>query len=119
MTTKIVKEFVFEAAHRLPNVPPGHKCGNLHGHSFRLTLELTGRVDAVTGWLIDFGDVKKAVQPMYDRLDHHYLNDIEGLENPTSENIAAWVFLKLRGVLPELTAVHVWETCTCGASYHE
>lgn len=119
MKTTIFKEFVFEAAHKLPNVPPGHKCGNLHGHSFRLTLELTGKVDPVTGWIVDFGDVKRAVQPLYDTLDHHYLNDIEGLENPTSENIAAWVFLKLKGALPELTSVGVWETCTCGASYHE
>lgn len=119
MITRITKEFVFEAAHKLPNVPPGHKCGNLHGHSFRLTLELTGVVDAVTGWIVDFGDVKSVVKPLYDTLDHHYLNDIDGLENPTSENIAKWVFLRLKGALPELSAVHVQETCTCGASCYE
>jgi len=119
MITRITKEFVFEAAHKLTNVPPGHKCGNLHGHSFRLTLELTGTVDAVTGWIVDFGDVKNVVKPLYDTLDHHYLNDIEGLENPTSENIAKWVFLRLKAALPELSAVHVQETCTCGASYYE
>lgn len=115
--TTIFKEFTFEAAHKLPNVPKGHKCGNLHGHSFKFRLELTGDVDPTTGWIKDFGDVKLAVAPLYAVLDHHYLNDIEGLENPTSEVLAAWIYNKLHALLPELTSVCVWETCTCGAVY--
>lgn len=117
MKTTIFKEFVFEAAHILPQVPPGHKCGRLHGHSFRFRLTLEGAVDARTGWIKDFGDVKEAVKPTYDRLDHHYLNDIPGLENPTSEVLAAWIFRELKKDIQELVEVTVWETCTCGATY--
>lgn len=117
MKTSIFKEFTFEAAHRLPHVPEGHKCANLHGHSFRFALEITGNVDPDTGWIMDFGDVKMAIAPMYTTLDHHYLNDVPGLENPTSENIAKWIFNELKPRIPLLTSVKVWETCTCGASY--
>ncbi len=119
MKTTIFKEFTFEAAHLLPNVPAGHKCGNLHGHSFKFRVEITGEPDPFSGWVIDFADVKAAVRPVYDTLDHHYLNDIQGLENPTSEILAAWIYENLKPALPGLAAVHVWETCTCGATYHE
>lgn len=88
----IFKVFTLEAAHRLPNVPPGHKCARLHGHSFRVELHVSGEPGAETGWIMDFGDIKAAFQPIYDRLDHHYLNDIEGLENPTSERLAIWIW---------------------------
>lgn len=117
MKTSIFKEFVFEAAHRLPNVPEGHKCGRLHGHSFKFSVELSGDVDPVTGWIMDFGDVKAVIAPMYDALDHRYLNDIPGLENPTSENLAGWIFKTLKPSLPLVKSVRVWETCTCGATY--
>jgi len=113
----IFKAFTLEAAHRLPNVPEGHKCARLHGHSFRVELHVEGPVDAHTGWVMDFADIKSAFAPLYDQLDHHYLNDIEGLENPTSENLARWIFQRLRPALPGLDQVVVHETCTSGASY--
>lgn len=120
MSTTIFKDFTFEAAHMLPHVPEGHKCGRLHGHSFNLRVELRGQVDQFTGWIVDFGDVKAALKPMISRLDHHYLNDIEGMENPTSEVIAEWVFNEAAKLLDGLCAVEsvtVKETCTCGATY--
>src|SRR5262245_62816978 len=83
---EIFKDFTFEAAHRLPFVPDGHKCGRLHGHSFKVTLHVRGPIDAGSGWLMDFAELKEHFAPLHERLDHHYLNEIEGLENPTSEN---------------------------------
>lgn len=115
--TEIFKDFVFEAAHRLPNVPAGHKCGRLHGHSFRVRICVRGPVGEHTGWVLDFAEVKTAFQPSYDLLDHNYLNDISGLENPTSEVVARWIFGRLRGVLPGVSRVEVYETCTAGAAY--
>lgn len=115
---ELYKEFTFEAAHRLPHVPPGHKCARLHGHSFRVTLHVRGPVDQTTGWVIDFGDIKHAFQPLYDQLDHYYLNDIEGLENPTSENLSIWIWERLQPNLPGLATVQVHETCTSGCIYH-
>jgi 6-pyruvoyltetrahydropterin/6-carboxytetrahydropterin synthase len=113
----IFRVFTLEAAHRLPNVPAGHKCARLHGHSFRIELHLSGEVDAHSGWVMDFADVKAAFQPIYDRLDHHYLNEIAGLENPTSENLARWVWQETKAVLPALSKVVVHETCTSGCAY--
>jgi len=113
----IFRVFTIEAAHRLPNVPPGHKCARLHGHSFRIELHLRGAVDTHTGWVMDFADVKTAFQPIYDRLDHHYLNDIAGLENPTSENLARWLWRETKSVLPSLAKIVVHETCTSGCVY--
>lgn len=103
---EIFKVFMLEAAHRLPNVPPGHKCARLHGHSFRVELKVEGEPGAQTGWIMDFGDVKAAFQPIYDRLDHHYLNDIPGLENPTSENLAVWIWNELKPSLPAAERDH-------------
>jgi len=117
MATTLFKDFQFEAAHHLPNVPAGHKCGRLHGHSFMVRLEITGEVDAHTGWVIDFSEIKAAFKPVYDRLDHYYLNDIPGLENPTSEVLAAWIWQQMKPVLPLLSAVMVKETCTAGCVY--
>jgi len=114
---EIFKEFTFEAAHRLPHVPPGHKCARLHGHSFRITLHVRGTVDPETGWVMDFADLKRAFQPLYDQLDHNYLNEIEGLDNPTSEQLALWVWRRLRPALPELCRVVIHETCTSGCTY--
>ena len=109
----IYKVFSIEAAHQLPNVPPGHKCGRLHGHSFRVEIHVSGDVDPASGWVQDFADIKSAFKPLYDQLDHHLLNEVEGLENPTSENLAQWIADRL--VLPQLSKVLVAETCTCGA----
>jgi 6-pyruvoyltetrahydropterin/6-carboxytetrahydropterin synthase len=110
MNVELVKEYRFESAHHLPNVPPGHKCRRLHGHSFRFEVNLVGPVDPRTGWLIDFGVIDEFVNPILARLDHHLLNEIEGLENPTSEVLVKWIFDRLRPSLPQLVAVTLWET---------
>ena len=114
---QIYKEFSIEAAHRLPNVPEGHKCARLHGHSFLVSIHVEGTVDSKTGWIMDFGDIKAAFAPIYEELDHHYLNDVVGLENPTSENLALWIWQKLKPDLPLLSAVKIKETCTSGCVY--
>ncbi len=114
---EIYKEFHFEAAHRLPNVPEGHKCARLHGHSFHVRLSLEGPIGDDSGWVMDFGEVKQHFAPLHDELDHHYLNDIPGLENPTSENIARWIWNRLKPGLPQLCAVEIRETCTSGCIY--
>jgi 6-pyruvoyltetrahydropterin/6-carboxytetrahydropterin synthase len=113
---EIFREFSFEAAHRLPNVREDHKCARLHGHSYRIELHLRGPVGADTGWVLDFADIKEAFGPVREQLDHHYLNDIAGLENPTSENLARWIWDRLAGTLP-LSAVMVRETRTSGCVY--
>jgi 6-pyruvoyltetrahydropterin/6-carboxytetrahydropterin synthase len=112
----IFKDFTFEAAHRLPNVPEGHKCARLHGHSFQVRVTVRGPVDPHLGWVMDFADIKAACKGVHDRLDHRYLNEIEGLENPTSEVLAQWIWRALAGALP-LAAVEVRETCTTGCVY--
>jgi 6-pyruvoyl tetrahydropterin synthase/QueD family protein len=117
MIAEIVKEFTFEAAHRLPHVPEGHKCGRLHGHSFRCEIAVRGRVDPYTGWLLDFADLKEAFAPLDEKLDHNYLNDIEGLENPTSENLARWIWERLEGKLEGLHRVTIRETCATRCDY--
>lgn len=114
---ELYKEFRFEAAHRLPRVPEGHKCGRLHGHSFQVVLHVDGPVDEEVGWVVDFADIKRAFGPILDRLDHHYLNEIEGLENPTSENLARWIWDRVKSELPLLSKVVVSETCTSGCIY--
>jgi 6-pyruvoyltetrahydropterin/6-carboxytetrahydropterin synthase len=114
---EIFKEFTFEAAHRLPSVPAEHKCARLHGHSFRVEIHIRGAEDARLGWVMDFGDLKTAFQPLLDRLDHYYLNEIEGLENPTSEQLARWIWQRLAPRLPSLSQVVVRETCTTGCIY--
>jgi 6-pyruvoyltetrahydropterin/6-carboxytetrahydropterin synthase len=114
---EIFKEFTIEAAHRLPNVPAGHKCGRLHGHSFRVEVHLKGSVTDDSGWVMDFADVKEMFQPFYDQLDHNYLNEVPGLSNPTSENIARWIWQRLHQPLPMLSKVVVRETCTSGCTY--
>jgi 6-pyruvoyltetrahydropterin/6-carboxytetrahydropterin synthase len=114
---EIFKAFTLESAHRLPNVPAGHKCARVHGHSFRVEVHVQGPVDPHLGWVMDFADVKAAFEPLYQQLDHHYLNDVPGLENPTSENLARWIWQRLRPALPQLSAIVVHETCTSGARY--
>lgn len=115
--TTIFREFTLEAAHRLPNVPEGHKCARLHGHSFRVEIHVRGPVGEESGWVMDFAGIKAAFQPLLARLDHHYLNEVEGLENPTSENLARWIWTRLRPDLPLLSRVVVRETCTSGCIY--
>lgn len=114
---EIFKEFSLEAAHKLPNVPAGHKCGRLHGHSYRVGVHVAGPLGASSGWVIDFADIKAAFKPIHDELDHTYLNDIEGLENPTSEVLARWIWKRLKPRLAGLSKIIVQETCTCGCVY--
>ena len=114
---EIFKDFTFEAAHRLPKVPAGHKCARLHGHSFQVSVHVDGVVGAQTGWVLDFADLTDAMDPLLERLDHHYLNEIEGLENPTSELLARWIWERLTPALPGLSQVVVRETCNAGCVY--
>ncbi len=114
---RLVNEFKFEAAHRLPKVPTGHKCERLHGHSFKIELTVAGPVNPETGWFIDFSDIEDAWKPLFDQLDHNYLNEIPGLENPTSENLAVWIWDALKGKLPSLAQVTVFETCDARCEY--
>jgi 6-pyruvoyltetrahydropterin/6-carboxytetrahydropterin synthase len=113
----LFKDFSFEAAHRLPNVPEGHKCARLHGHSFQVRITVDGPVGSDSGWVMDFADLKGVAKPVVDSLDHRYLNEIEGLENPTSEVVAVWLWRKLKAGLPSLASVEVRETCTTGCIY--
>src|SRR3954453_21152971 len=117
MRTEIFKEFTFEAAHRLPNVPAGHKCARLHGHSYRVEVHVGGLVDDRAGWVRDFADLSSAMRPLLDRLDHYYLNEVDGLENPTSEVLARWIWDRVQCAIPELAQVVVRETCTSGCVY--
>ncbi len=114
---EIFKEFTIEAAHWLPNVPEGHKCRRMHGHSFRIQISVEGAVDDRLGWVMDFADLKAAFQTIEDQLDHRCLNDVEGLDNPTSEILARWIWLRLQPSLPALSKVTVRETCTNGCVY--
>jgi 6-pyruvoyltetrahydropterin/6-carboxytetrahydropterin synthase len=114
---EIFKEFTFEAAHRLPNVPEGHKCARLHGHSYRVEVRVGGEVGEESGWVVDFADLSAAFNPLRAQLDHYYLNEVPGLENPTSEVLAKWIWDRLEATLPGLKEVLVRETCTSGCSY--
>jgi 6-pyruvoyltetrahydropterin/6-carboxytetrahydropterin synthase len=114
---EIFKEFGIEAAHWLPNVPSGHKCGRMHGHSFRIAVHASGQVDSAFGWVLDFAEIKGAFAPLEERLDHRCLNDVPGLENPTSENLARWIWRELKPLLPPLSKIIVRETCTSGCIY--
>lgn len=107
---EVFKEFRFEAAHKLPKVPEGHKCGRLHGHSYKVVFFVRGDVDPETGFVIDFGDIKKVVQPVINELDHSCLNDL--MHNPTAETLATWISLHV--YIPGLHAIEVWETTTAG-----
>ena len=111
------KTFQIEAAHRLPNVPTGHKCARLHGHSWRIEVAIEGPVGNDTGWVMDYADLKAAFQPIHDRIDHNYLNEIPGLENPTSERLAVWLWNELKPRLPLLIELVIAETCTSRCVY--
>ncbi len=118
MHVELTKEYRFEAAHRLPKVPPGHKCHRLHGHSFVIEVTVAGEVDEASGWLVDFGDITAVVEPLLrNELDHRTLNDVPGLENATSEVLSGWLWRRLAPLLPGLVAITVHETCTARCTY--
>ncbi len=115
--TRITKSFTFDAAHWLPRVPEDHKCRRLHGHTYRLEVALEGPLDPGMGWVVDYGEVSRVVDPLVRELDHRCLNDLPGLENPTAEILAAWVFARLEHALPQLVEVTVCETPRTAAVY--
>jgi len=117
MNVELVKEYRFEAAHKLPKVPAGHKCQRLHGHSFKIEVTVAGPVDPKSGWFIDYGELDRVWDPLYAILDHNYLNEVSGLENPTSENLARWLWDRMKKELPALQAVTVFETCDARCIY--
>jgi 6-pyruvoyltetrahydropterin/6-carboxytetrahydropterin synthase len=117
MKHEVFKEFTFDSAHRLPNVPDGHKCGRLHGHTYHITIGVSGVAGERTGWVIDYADISAAWAPLHQQLDHRFLNDIPGLENSTSENLSRWIWDRLKPTLPGLSRVVVRETCTAGCIY--
>jgi 6-pyruvoyltetrahydropterin/6-carboxytetrahydropterin synthase len=117
MKMELRKAFQFEAAHLLPHLPATHKCRRLHGHSFSVELVIAGECDPKLGWLMDYAEIKAVFSPIWEKLDHHYLNEISGLENPTSENVAVWIWDQLKPRLPLLVEVIVAETCTARAVY--
>ena len=114
---KITQAFTFEAAHRLPLVPETHRCHRMHGHSYRVDLCLEGPINQDTGFVVDFFDVEAAFGPLLERLDLHCLNEIAGLENPTAENIAVWIWDRVKPLLPQIASVKVYETQLCWAEY--
>jgi 6-pyruvoyltetrahydropterin/6-carboxytetrahydropterin synthase len=117
MNVELRKTFQFEAAHLLPRLPESHKCRRLHGHSFKVDVVVAGACDPNLGWLIDYAEIAAAFRPLWEQLDHRYLNEVPGLENPTSENLAAWIWTRLKPRLPLLTEVVVAETCTARCVY--
>ena len=114
---EIYKDFSFDSAHKLPNVPAGHKCGRLHGHTFHLRVTVAGEPGDNSGWIMDFADLKLACKPVIEQLDHYYLNDIEGLDNPTSERLCEWIWQQLKPRIPQLSQLELKETCTSGCIY--
>ena len=118
MRVELTKEFTFEAAHRLPHVPPNHKCYRMHGHGFRVEITVAGEVDPQLGWLMDYADVAAQVEPiLLGELDHRTLNDVPGLENPTSEMLCVWLWRRLEPTLTGLERITVHETCTARCTY--
>lgn len=113
----IYKQFTFDAAHYLPNVPENHKCRRVHGHTYHLTLFFEGNIDADLGWIIDFSDIKKNVNPILNLVDHHFLNEVEGLQNPTCERISIWLWNKIKPLIPQLKRIELKETPSSGAIY--
>lgn len=117
MHVRLVKSFTFEAAHLLPTFPAGHKCRRLHGHSFRVEVAVAGEVEPAKGYLVDYGDIRAACDVLREQLDHRYLNEIAGLENPTSENLARWLWERLAPTMPMLCEIIVHETCESRCEY--
>lgn len=117
MKIELRKTFQFEAAHLLPLLPESHKCRRLHGHSFKAEIAVAGECDPHLGWVMDYADISDAFKPIWDQLDHRYLNEIAGLENPTSELLAIWIWNQLKPRLPLLTEIVIAETCTSRCIY--
>ena len=117
MKAELSKTFRFDAGHYLPNVPSDHKCARPHGHSYRVTVVVAGEVDARTGWVMDFGEIKRVVEPLIAQLDHTNLNDVKGLANPTSEQIAKWLWDRIQPEIGQLHSITVSETESTSCTY--
>ncbi len=117
MHAELIKTFTFDAAHALPHLPDAHKCSRMHGHSYRVDIHVEGPVDPETGWVMDFGEIKAVVNPLLDELDHHCLNEVEGLANSTSEMLAGYLWKRIKPALPALSAVTIWESDTSRCVY--
>ena len=117
MRCSLTKDFQFEAAQTLPKVPAEHKCGRMHGHSFKVEISVEGEVDPDTGWVYDHAVISRAMKPLVADLDHSYLNDVPGLENPTIENMAAWFWQKLAPLCPGLCEIVIHETPSARCVY--
>ena len=114
---ELVTNFTFEAAHQLPHAPSHSKCRRLHGHSFKVEVHVCGGLGEETGWVMDYDEIQRVCEPVYDALDHRLLNEVDGLENPTSEIIAVWIWNRLEPNIPGLSAIVVHETCTARCVY--
>jgi 6-pyruvoyltetrahydropterin/6-carboxytetrahydropterin synthase len=114
---EIFREFTFDAAHRLNHLPEGHKCARVHGHTYRLIVHVTGPLDERLRWIVDFAEIKRLTREVLKPLDHHYLNEVEGLEQPTTENIAMWIWDELKPKLPGLSKLTLWENGNSGCTY--
>ena len=119
MPHTLIRKYQIEAAHRLPKLPAEHKCHRLHGHSFRIEVVVRGEIDPELGWMMDYAEIDEIFAPVFDRLDHHYLNEIPGLENPTSEILASWIHAEIRPRLPGLAEIRISETCQESCIYSE
>jgi 6-pyruvoyltetrahydropterin/6-carboxytetrahydropterin synthase len=117
MRTRLERSYRFEAAHFLPKVPPGHKCARMHGHSYQIEIAIEGEIDPDRGWLVDFAVIDEHAMPLVRQLDHQVLNEIEGLDNPTSELLAVWLYRRLAATLTGLVEVVVSETPTSRCIY--
>jgi 6-pyruvoyltetrahydropterin/6-carboxytetrahydropterin synthase len=114
---EIFNVFPLESARRLPHLPAEHPCSRLHGHSFRVEVHVAGPLDEKLGWVLDFAEVERAWAPVKAALDHRYLNEVPGLDNPTSERLAIWIWDRLKPALPGLSRIVVRETATSGCIY--
>jgi 6-pyruvoyltetrahydropterin/6-carboxytetrahydropterin synthase len=112
----LTRSYRFEAAHSLPRVPRGHKCARVHGHGFVLEVTVEGPVGKKSGWVVDFAEIDGVVRPVVETLDHRNLNDIDGLSNPTSEMLAAWIWKRIRR-LKGLAEVAVSESPSSRCAY--
>ena len=106
---RLVQTIRFESARKLTKVPKNHPCSNLYGLAFKLEIHLEGEIDYSTGFVTDFNNIEEIFKPIKNKLDHNYLNDIKGLENPTSEILVEWIWKKLNPNLKGLVKLVLWE----------
>ena len=113
----IYKIFNIESARSLPNLPDSHPCKNIHGHSFKIKITVSGKINKATGMVLDFNQIDEIFNPIHLLIDHKYLNDIKGLENPSSENLAIWIWKRLKPKLPTIIEIEIKETSETGCIY--